>query len=156
EKEAERIASLATGSIGRALEILGGEAIPIEKVLHFWQSLRDGEPLTSFGRFFGAMELDEMIHFFSLLECYLRDVLLGMSANIEDRDLFLQKGWSKEALKEAGRMEVSLVIRVIRLLEELISDLASYVQPDIAIIDFLGKVRGEIENALGSRNTVRR
>lgn len=154
EKKAIRIASLAMGSIGRALDILQGKESHFQDVVHFWKAIQNGEEISSLGRWLVGMELDKMIHFFSLLECYLRDVLCATLLPAK-KGLFWQELWSQEARDDARVLNTSLVMGVIQLLEELIDDLLSYVQPEIAIVDFLGKVRGEMEHAVGSRSTVR-
>jgi hypothetical protein len=100
------------------------------------------------------MELHEMIHFLSLLESYLRDVLLGMVMVGRNEELFFQREWLEDALEDAKILNPALVTRVIRLIEELIEDLSLYVQSDVALIDFLEKVRGEMNHAMGSRNTI--
>ncbi|NSW76921.1 MAG: DNA polymerase III subunit delta' [Candidatus Atribacteria bacterium] len=154
EREARRIASLAAGSIGRALEILEGKEDLFQEVLRFWKSFKGGASIVSLGQWFGAMDVRKMIRFFTLLEWYLRDVLVAVSSGGRNEELFFQKEWMKEVLDDAQNLGVSLVMGIIRSLEELVEDLASHVQPDIAIIDFLGKVRGEMSNAMGSRSTV--
>ena len=154
EEEAQHIAFLATGSIGRALEIWRGKENPLRKVLDFWKSLKEKRCITSFGPWFETMELHEMVHFLSLLESYLRDVLLGMAMGRKNEELFFQREWLEDALEDAKILNPALVTRVIRLIEELVEDLSLYVQSDVALIDFLGKVRGEMNHAMGSRNTI--
>lgn len=154
EREARKIASLAAGSIGRALEILEGQEDLLQDVLWFWKSLKGGTSIVSLGQWFGAMDTRKMIRFFALLEWYLRDVLVAVSGGGRNGELFFQKEWMNEVLDDAQNLGISSVMEIIRSLEELVEDLAFHVQPDIAIIDFLGKVRGEMSNAMGSRNTV--
>ncbi|MEN3187102.1 MAG: DNA polymerase III subunit delta' [Atribacterota bacterium] len=156
EGEAKRIASLAAGSIGRALEMLQGKENWFQDVLRFWEHFKGGASIVSLGSWFRTMDGNGIIRFFSLFEWYLRDVLVAISNGTRNEELFFQRVWMNEVLEDAKTLEVTLVTKVIQLLEDLLEDLAFHVQPDVAIIDFLGKIRGEMHNAMGSRNTIRR
>ncbi|MGQ9473439.1 MAG: DNA polymerase III subunit [Candidatus Caldatribacteriaceae bacterium] len=154
EEEAEKVASLAMGSIGRAVELVEGKKNPLQEVVRFWRLFQDGKSIVSLGQWFRKMESEEMVLFFSLLESYLRDLLYKILVFPESEAILSQEEWVREVLVETKNFGAPFLIKVIRLLEGLIEDLSWHVQPDIAIIDVFGKIRGEMENAMGSRSTV--
>lgn len=153
-EEAEKVASLAMGSIGRALELVEGEKNLLQEVVRFWKLFQAGKSTVSLGQWFRKMESDEMVFFLSLLEGYLRDVLYRILVSSECETIFSQEEWVKEVLSETKNLGAPFLIKVIQLLEGLIEDLSWHVQPDIAIIDAFEKIRGEMENAMGSWSTV--